>query len=308
MRDFLEQIIAERRADAMTSERRILEVDLVRDARDNVWTKATKEGTVVDQLVAVSRSWAEPTFPIQYGDAFTFALQARRAQGHLAVIAEVKRVSPALGVIEADADATTLARGYAAAGATAISVLTEPRHWGGSIADLAAVRDALPAMPLLCKDVIVHRQQIVEARAAGADAVLLIAEALTDQELRELIAHARTMNMGVLLEAHEPIAFGRAAALRTSVIGINARNLRRPTEIDIGRARQLQGFAQPGQILVAESGISTVGDARLLPARVDAVLIGTALMRASDPKPLISGIASIRKSTSSPPVGSAPSR
>ena len=307
MSDFLEQVVAERRADATTSERRILEVDLAKNARDNVWTHATKEGTVRD-LLAASRSWVEPTFPIRYGDAFTFALQARRAQGHLAVIAEVKRVSPALGVLEAHADPAVLARGYAAAGATAISVLTEPRHWGGSMADLAAVRDALPTMPILCKDVIVHQQQIVEARAAGADAVLLIAEALTDDELRSLIAHARTMNMGVLLEAHEPIAFGRAAALRTSVIGINARNLRRPSEIDIGRARQLQGFAMPGQILVAESGISTVDDARLLPARVDAVLIGTALMRADDPKPLIAGISSIRKSTTPPAVGSAPVR
>jgi indole-3-glycerol phosphate synthase len=307
MSDFLEQVIAERRADAMTSERSTFEVDLLKDAKDNVWTRATKEGTA-DQLVAASSSWSQPVFMIRYGDAFTVALQARRAKGHLAVIAEVKRVSPALGVLEANADPAALARGYAAAGATAISVLTEPRHWGGSMADLAAVRDALPTMPILCKDVIVHHQQIVEARAAGADAVLLIAEALTDDELRALMAHARSMNMGVLLEAHEPIAFGRAAALRTSVIGINARNLRRPSEIDIGRARQLHGFAMPGQILVAESGISTVDDARLLPARVDAVLIGTALMRADDPKPLIAGISSIRKSTTLPAVGSARGR
>jgi len=89
------------------------------------------------------------------------------------------------------------------------------------------------------------------------------------------------------------------------VVGINARNLRRPTEIDIGRARQLHGFAEPGQILVAESGIATVDDVRLLPARVDAVLIGTALMRADDPKPLIAAIASIRKSSAHPPVGTA---
>jgi indole-3-glycerol phosphate synthase len=307
MSDFLEQVIAERRADAMRTERSTKEVDLAKDARDNVWTRVTKEGTV-GELVTAPDSRGQSTFPIRYGDAFTAALQARREQGHLAVIAEVKRVSPALGVLEMGGDAAVLARGYAAAGATAISVLTEPRHWGGSMTDLAAVRDALPTMPILCKDVIVHEQQIVEARMAGADAVLLIAEALTDDELRALIAHARTMNMGVLLEAHEPIAFGRAAALRTSVIGINARNLRRPSEIDIGRARQLHGFAEPSQILVAESGISTVDDARLLPARVDAVLIGTALMRAADPKPLIAGIASIRKSTTPPPVGSAPGR
>jgi indole-3-glycerol phosphate synthase len=303
MTDFLDQVIAERRADATKAERAALELDLRRDAKDNVWARAAREGAS-GELVRSWESWQSPAVPIRQGDAFTAALKARRAEGHLAVIAEVKRVSPALGVIAADVDPAGQARGYAAAGASAISVLTEPRHWGGSMADLAAVRDALPTTPILCKDVIVHRQQIVEARAAGADAVLLIAEALSDGELRTLMAHAHTLNMGVLLEAHEPLAFGRAAALRTSVIGVNARNLRRPSEIDIGRARQLQAFAQPWQILVAESGISTVDDARLLPERVDAVLIGTALMRADDPKPLIAAIAAIRKSATPAPVRS----
>jgi indole-3-glycerol phosphate synthase len=307
MTDFLEQVVAERRADAKRAESAAPQVDLARDARDNVWTHATKEGTS-GELARSFHSSLSSTVPIRYGDAFTAALRQRRAAGHVAVIAEVKRVSPALGVIAPDLDPAAQARMYAAAGASAISVLTEPRHWGGSMADLAAVRDALPGVAILCKDVIVHKQQIVEARAAGADAVLLIAEALSDEELRALMAHAQTLNMGVLLEAHEPIAFGRAAALRTGVIGINARNLRRPTEIDIGRARQLHGFAEPWQILVAESGIATVDDARLLPARVDAVLIGTALMRADDPKPLITAIASIRKSSAPPPVGTAGGR
>ena len=304
MTDFLEQVVAERRADAARAESAAPAVDLARDAKDNVWARATKEGTS-SELVRSFHSSLSTTVPIRYGDAFTAVLRQRRAAGHLAVIAEVKRVSPALGVIAADLDPAAQARTYAAAGASAISVLTEPRHWGGSMSDLAAVRDALPSTPILCKDVIVHQRQIVEARAAGADAVLLIAEALSDDELRELMAHAHTLNMGVLLEAHEPIAFGRAAALRANVVGINARNLRRPTEIDIGRARQLHGFAAPWQILVAESGIATVDDARLLPARVDAVLIGTALMRADDPKPLIAAIASIRKSSAPPPVGTA---
>jgi indole-3-glycerol phosphate synthase len=286
MSDFLEQLITERRADAARAESAAPGLDLGKDARDNVWTRV-------------------PTEARSEGDAFTSVLRQRRAAGHLAVIAEVKRVSPALGVIAADVDPAAQARSYAEAGASAISVLTEPRHWGGSIADLAAVRDALPTMVILCKDVIVHRRQIVEARAAGADAILLIAEALSDEELRTLMAHAHSLHMGVLLEAHEPIAFGRAAALRSSVVGINARNLRRPSEIDIGRARQLHGFAEPWQILVAESGIATVDDARLLPARVDAVLIGTALMRAADPKPLIAAIASIRRSGVPSPVGSA---
>ena len=92
MSDFLEQVIAERRADAISAERAATEVDLAKDARDNVWTRATKDGTA-GQLVAASRSWTEATFPIRYGDAFTVALQARRAEGHLAVIAEVSIVA-----------------------------------------------------------------------------------------------------------------------------------------------------------------------------------------------------------------------
>jgi len=300
MSDFLEQVVAERRADAQAAEAASPQIDLMKDAKDNVWSRATREGRS-SQLID-----HESQVPIRYGNAFTAALRERRRNGYLSVIAEVKRVSPAFGTIAADADVGAIARGYALAGATAISVLTEPRHWGGSMRDLATVRDAVPHMPILCKDVIVHGQQIVEARAAGADAVLLIAEALTDDELRALMAHAHTLNMGVLLEAHEPVAFGRAVALRTSVLGINARDLRRPSDIDIGRARQLHGFANEWQILVAESGISSVDDARLLPARVDAVLVGTALMRADDPTPLIRGIAAIRKTKV--PAGASPVR
>jgi indole-3-glycerol phosphate synthase len=210
----------------------------------------------------------------------------------------VKRRSPALGVLSADADPVTLALAYEAAGATAVSVLTEPRHWGGSLEDLVAVSEAV-RIPVLCKDVIVDDYQIVQARAAGADAVLLIAEALSDAELHRFIVRANTLGMGVLLEAHEPVAFGRAVAAGTMVVGVNARNLRRPSEIDVGRVRQLHTFARAGQVLVAESGIESVDDARLLPARVDAVLIGTALMRSIDPMPLISGIAAIRKSGTS---------
>jgi indole-3-glycerol phosphate synthase len=230
------------------------------------------------------------------GDTFTRAL--RLLHGRIAVIAEVKRRSPALGVLSANADPVTLALAYEAAGATAVSVLTEPRHWGGSLEDLVAVSEAV-RIPVLCKDVIVDDYQIVQARAAGADAVLLIAEALSDAELHRFIVRANTLGMGVLLEAHEPVAFGRAVAAGTMVVGVNARNLRRPSEIDVGRVRQLHTFARAGQVLVAESGIESVDDARLLPARVDAVLIGTALMRSIDPMPLISGIAAIRKSGTS---------
>jgi indole-3-glycerol phosphate synthase len=287
MSDFLDQVIAERRIDVARAKAKVTTEVLENQARERAFARRPAGYPVGDARGGP-------------GDTFTRAL--RLLHGRIAVIAEVKRRSPALGVLSANADPVTLALAYEAAGATAVSVLTEPRHWGGSLEDLVAVSDAV-GIPVLCKDVIVDEYQIVQARAAGADAVLLIAEALTDEELHRFIVRANTLGMGVLLEAHEPVAFGRAVAAGTMVVGVNARNLRRPTEIDVGRVRQLHTFARDGQVLVAESGIESVDDARLLPARVDAVLIGTALMRSSDPTPLISGIAAIRKSgTTTVPV------
>ncbi|HKY51382.1 MAG TPA: indole-3-glycerol phosphate synthase TrpC [Candidatus Limnocylindria bacterium] len=275
MTDFLEQVIAERRADVAVAKAATSEEELLSAAKDNLHSARRGRGVT----------------PVSPGhDAFTYAVW--RAPGRLAVIAEIKRLSPSQGVLLADADPATIARWYVEAGASAISVLTEPNHWGGSLRDLAAVRDAV-RVPILCKDVIVDEFQIVQARSAGADAVLLIAEALSDEELRGFIARASALGMGVLVEAHEPVAFGRAVATRAPVVGVNARNLRRPREIDIGRVRQLHTFVDQHQRLVAESGITTVEDARLLPQRVSAVLIGSALMLADDPRPLIRGIAGI---------------
>ena len=236
MTTFLEQVVAERRADAAAARDQRSMSELLAHAVPNL----------------AVRAGARPG----EGDAFTRALQMRRREGRLAVIAEVKRVSPALGVLAATVDPAALALRYAAGGATAISVLTEPRHWGGSLTDLAAVRAAV-GVPVLCKDVIVDEHQIVEARAAGADAVLLIAEALTDAELRRLIDRARELNMGALVEAHEPAAFGRAVATGAAVVGANARDLRDPMTIDRGRARQLASFVRSDQIFVAESGIAS---------------------------------------------------
>ena len=290
MTDFLDDVVRHRRADVMAASDRVSERELLTRRTPNVW----------DRRSAVPPAPGDPRTdfagaPIRHGDAFTAALRGRMRDGLLAVIAEVKRVSPALGVLSGGVDPAVQSRGYAAAGATAISVLTEPHFWGGSLDDLAAVREALPHVPILCKDVIVSEYQIAQARAAGADAVLLIAEALSDRELRRFMERARELNMGALVEAHEPAAFGRAVASGALVVGANARNLRRPKEIDISRARELHAFVREDQVFVAESGITSVDDARLLPSRVDAVLVGTALMRAEDPKPLIRGLAGIRK-------------
>ncbi len=286
MSDFLEQVVAERRTDILAARERVPEVEVLAHARENVWAYAQRTG-----VPAVPR---DVGVPIPSSDAFTSRLRSARREGRLAVIAEVKRVSPALGALGSDVDPARQARRYADAGAAAISVLTEPRHWGGSHADLAAVREALPHVAILCKDIIVSAYQISEARAVGADAVLLIAEALSDAELRHFIDRARELNMGALVEAHEPVAFGRAVASGALVVGANARNLRRPKDIDTSRARELHSLVREDQIFVAESGIETVDDARLLPSRVDAVLVGTALMRAVDPGPLVRGLASLQ--------------
>lgn len=282
MTDFLGRVVRERQADVKVAIGRVPEPELMANAQRHPVANALGD----------SGFSARPS-----GDAFTAALRQRRNEGRLAVIAEVKRVSPALGVVGDAIDPAFQALRYAAAGATAISVLTEPRHWGGSLADLAAVRGAVK-IPVLRKDIIVDEYQLVEARAAGADAVLLIAEALDDVLLHQLVARAVRIGLGVIVEAHEPVAFGRAAATAARVVGVNARDLRDPKVIDIGRAMQLHMFARSDQILVAESGIASLDDARLLPARVDAVLVGTALMQAADPAPLIRALASIKRPVS----------
>jgi len=265
MSDFLEQVMAERRADV-----------------------ASARATLPDDEMSARASIG----PLRPFDQFYQTVRHRRTG--LAVIAEVKRISPASGVLVENFDPVAQALRYVAAGATAISVLTEGRHWGGSLGDLVAIRDAVD-VPLLAKDVIVDAYQIYEARAAGADAVLLIAEALGDADLRHLVSIAKRLGMSALVEAHEASAFGRAVTSGAQVVGVNARNLRNPTEIDVGRVRQLHTFAHADQILVAESGITSIDDARMLPGRVDAVLVGTALMRSDDPGQLIQGIASIHR-------------
>jgi indole-3-glycerol phosphate synthase len=287
MSDFLEQVVAQRRSDVARDKLSRPEAEILADLRDNLWTRWHGAHVPVPGRFIVGSE----------ADAFSNALHRRKRQGQIAVIAEVKRRSPALGTLASRTfSPADQAHRYAAAGATAISVLTEPRHWGGSFDDLAAVRDAVD-IPVLCKDVIVDEYQIAQARAAGADAVLLIAEALSDEQLRRFVSRALTLSMGALVEAHESVAFGRAVAAGSQVVGVNARDLRHPDVIDIGRVRQLHTFAAQHHVLVAESGITTVDDVRLLPRRVDAILVGTVLMRAADPTPLIRAFASARRPT-----------
>lgn len=209
-----------------------------------------------------------------------FADALRRTQGP-AVIAEVKRSSPSAGPI-AEVGAVAQARAYEAGGAAAISVLTEPTRFDGSLADLRAVHLAV-GVPVLRKDFLVHPAQVIEARVEGADAVLLIAAALSGTELAAMLAAATDLGLGALVETHSEEDLEKALATDAEVVGVNARDLE-TLEVDPDRALGLLGRVPSERIAVLESGIASRADveaARRAGAR--AVLVGEALMRAADP-------------------------
>jgi indole-3-glycerol phosphate synthase len=207
---------------------------------------------------------------------------ASLARGRRAIIAEVKKASPSRGVIREDFDPIALARRYAECGAAAISVLTEERHFQGSLRYLADIRGAVGA-PLLRKDFLVDAYQVVEARAWGADAILLIVAILDDGQLKDLLAAAREIELDVLVEAHTQKEVDRAVAAGARIIGVNNRDLR-TFVTTLETAERLRPSIPAGAIAVAESGIDAPADiARLEKAGFDVFLIGEALMRAPDP-------------------------
>jgi len=204
-----------------------------------------------------------------------------RADG-VAVIAEVKRASPSAGAIAIDADPVIQATAYDVGGAAVISVLTEPTHFGGSMQDLRAVRAAVEH-PVLRKDFLVDPDEILEARAAGADAVLLISSCLSDDELIRMIAVARELGMEPLVETYTDEDLQRVLATDAEVVGVNARDLE---SLDVDVAAALRRLARIGddRVAVLESGIRTRADvAAAVAAGASAILVGETLMRAADP-------------------------
>ena len=208
------------------------------------------------------------------------------ARSGLQVIAEIKRKSPSRGELNMTMDPSEQAQLYAAGGAGAISVLTEPDYFGGSLDDLANVRRAV-SLPVLRKDFIIDPRQVAESRIVGADALLLIVAGLDRGLLRELLAECNIVGIEALVEAHSEEEAATAAACGARIIGVNNRDLS-TFETDLAVAERVAPTLPSNRILVGESGISSPqGAARMAAAGYDAILVGEALVTAADPAGLI---------------------
>ncbi len=259
---FLDQIVATKR-DAMAS--------IAADTR-----RATHEAA----LKAVAHRPREHAF-----------LEALRRNDRANIIAEVKRSSPSIGVIHEGADAVKTAILYERAGAAAISVLTEPDHFKGSLQDLRDIA-ANVQLPLLRKDFTVDRHQIYEAAVAGASAILLIVAALSDKELRDLLVIAEDeLGMDALVEAHSEGEVERALQCGTTIVGVNNRNLQ-TLEVTLETSLQLARHIVEDKVFVTESGIKSPADVAMLKAcGYRAFLVGEILMRAADPSEVLRALA-----------------
>ena len=233
----------------------------------------------------------DPAPPDREPPSFHKAIGGRDA---LSVIAEFKRKSPSAGSIRDD-DPGARALAYREAGAAAVSVLTDPDAFGGSLDDLRAA-SAASGLPVLMKDFIVDPAQVRAGWAAGASAVLLIVRCLDEGRLRHLHREVRSLGLDTLVEVHDAVELDRALALEDAIVGINNRDLD-TLETDRRRARDLLSRIPPGRIAVAESGYLEPEHLTELRGRADAVLIGTALMRAADPS------AFLRAATEPVPAG-----
>lgn len=234
------------------------------------------------RAVAVTPS-AEMRRRAEAGPSVRDFASALRGPG-ISLIAEVKKASPSRGVLRENFDHVALAQQYAIAGASAISVLTDEAHFQGTLEHLAAIREALPdGPPLLRKDFLFDAYQLYEARACGADAVLLIVAILEQQLLTDLMSGSAALGMPALVEVHDEAEVDRALAAGATIIGVNNRDLR-SFDLDIATTERLRPLIPRGSAVVAESGIFTRDDIHRLDAcGVDAVLIGESLVVADDP-------------------------
>jgi indole-3-glycerol phosphate synthase len=242
---------------------------------------ASKRAAVARRKAELPLSELEARLPVAPPRGFRRALEAELERDGLALIAEIKKASPSRGLIRADFDPPTLARAYAAGGAACLSVLTEETWFRGADQHLSAARAAVD-LPCLRKDFILEPYQVLEARAIGADCVLLILAALDDGLARELAATARALGLDLLLEVHDTAELERALRLDAALIGINNRDLKSLT-VDLRTTEQLAPLVPGDRLLVAESGLSRHADLeRMAAVGARCFLVGEALMREAD--------------------------
>jgi indole-3-glycerol phosphate synthase len=237
-----------------------------------------------EELAALDRDLPRPP---------SFLSALRRRDGQLAVIAEIKRRSPSAGAIKEHASAPEQAHRYRTAGASALSILTDEKYFGGRLADLQQVTGDFavrgPALPCLRKDFMVHPVQVLQARLAGASAILIIVRALADEEIASLHHAATSAGLDVLFEIHREDELARAVRHGAKIIGVNNRDLA-VFKTDLGLSERLIPLFPRNVVAVSESGIATPADAaRVKAAGAHAVLVGESLMRADDPAMVIRG-------------------
>ena len=237
----------------------------------------TRRRQAATPLATLEKRCAKAGKPRGFGEALKQAIINHRC----GLIAEIKRTSPSGGVIRDNLDPAEVARAYQAGGAVCLSVLTDLPHFGGSLADLAAARAAVP-LPVLRKDFVLEPWQVYESRAAGADCILLIMAALSDAQALELEGAARDLDLDVLAEVHDHAELDRAMGLQTNLIGINNRNLK-TLQTSIETTIELAPHVPPDRLLVTESGIRDHDDLKRLAAvSAHCLLVGESLLRQPD--------------------------